>query len=592
MFKRALSFKIICLCCTVSTLFLLIFLYFQYQNYQDYNKEHNISNTSRISEIIAEQISSAIDSVNVFIYNCTFDPDILTFCEETDKSSPSFRLNGLEAFSALNHYYNYSRLEKYINKVVIASNDQRTLICGNVPGNTKEVSYIEKLPCFQNAMKAGMYYFDLYPDETLMSAKNKRSIAVLTPIKALFTTRKIGWMYVSLSPDILTDIFDLSPLQIESGVFFCIDGTCYQYDGEQLLPVSEEITFDVTQSFPESHLIRKGIGNRDVIALTTFSDGWNLFLTVPENPVRFWESVSFQENFWIPVICAIVVIFVIYILLEQWIVKPIKKINDRLLTIASGNLVPSHIFNKNDEFEEIELGINHMVLKLDEYIKQELKFEQEKSRLEFQLLQHQINPHFFYNSLNTIKYIADIQNISGISEISLALVNTYKQISKNTSFIISLEEELKFLDNFIIIQRYRYEDAFIYKVKIDEPFLLSLQILKFSLQPLVENAIFHGIGSGKKDFCILLSAQAEDQDLVIHIRDNGIGMSPQQIYEALNSHEEKKDDILHGIGIKNINHRIRLEYGESYGISIQSEIGKYTDVTIRYPMRKKGDVSC
>lgn len=150
--------------------------------------------------------------------------------------------------------------------------------------------------------------------------------------------------------------------------------------------------------------------------------------------------------------------------------------------------------------------------------------------------------------------------------------------------------------HYLTIQTYRYGDSFTYIQTVERESLLDCQVFRFSLQPLLENAIFHGIGGRRKPGRIQLSVRTKDNDLFIHITDNGIGIPQSQIDRILSCDKETDEDqLFRKVGIRNINRRLKLEYGDTYGIFIQSQVDSYTEVIVRSPliypdnMKEQGD---
>lgn len=226
-----------------------------------------------------------------------------------------------------------------------------------------------------------------------------------------------------------------------------------------------------------------------------------------------------------------------------------------------------------------------MTRKIVHLIQQQLDAEQEKRRLELDNLQAQISPHFLYNTLYTVKWMAILQNAPGITEMLESLIQIMKNISKHTSSKTSLRDELDLLKHYLTIQTYRYGDSFTYTQSVEKESLLDCQIFRFSLQPLLENAIFHGIGGRRKPGQIQLSVHTKDNDLFIHITDNGIGIPQSQIDRILSTDKEADEDqLFRKVGIRNINRRLKLEYGDTYGIFIQSQVDNYTEVIVRSPL--------
>ena len=218
-------------------------------------------------------------------------------------------------------------------------------------------------------------------------------------------------------------------------------------------------------------------------------------------------------------------------------------------------------------------GINLMTRQISDLMDRRLEDEKNKRDLEYRMLQSQINPHFLYNTLNSIKWMATIQNATGIVEMTTALSRFLKILSKETRELVTLRDELLLLDDYLVIQKYRYGGSVNFEKNIEEG-LLDTPIPRFILQPLVENAIFHGIepkGSGN----IVLLAEKQDAEVLISLTDDGVGMATPTL--------PADDESVRGLGIRSVDERLRYAFGEGYGLSIESKQGSYTRVTIRVP---------
>lgn len=216
-------------------------------------------------------------------------------------------------------------------------------------------------------------------------------------------------------------------------------------------------------------------------------------------------------------------------------------------------------------------------------MEQKIDFEKQKKDYEYQVLQSQINPHFLYNTLNSIKWMATIQHAPGIAEMTTSLAHLLKSIAKGTTTIVSLQDEIHLLDDYFTIQKYRYGGAITLDYEIEDPSLLQIQILRFTLQPIVENAIFHGIEpkgrAGKIQIHIFRSPCA----VQIDVTDDGVGMDAETIQQVLTEETSGKSQFFRQIGIASVNRRIQYNFGEQYGLSITSEPGKFTTMTILLP---------
>ncbi len=183
---------------------------------------------------------------------------------------------------------------------------------------------------------------------------------------------------------------------------------------------------------------------------------------------------------------------ILALLLNRLFNRPIAKIQERMKAIAHSDFSSDPSIEWQDELGDIGRGINELAGRVDELLERRVTDEKKKQELEYRMLQSQINPHFLYNTLNSIKWMATLQKATGIAEMTTSLSRLMKNVSKADEPIITLESELELLNDYFVIQKYRYGGTLVLQVSID-PSYYAIGIPRFTLQPLVENAIFHGI---------------------------------------------------------------------------------------------------
>ena len=260
------------------------------------------------------------------------------------------------------------------------------------------------------------------------------------------------------------------------------------------------------------------------------------------------------------------------------------------------------LMHVNDEVEAIFDKINDMlasndfsdldlVLEMRDRLfetmqdKMELMKLQEEQR--YAVMQYQINPHFLYNTLNSIKWMATIQGATGISEMTTSLSRLLKSISKGTSLLIDIREELSLLENYFTIQSYRYGGTITMDIQVDNESLYNSEIIKFTLQPLVENAIFHGIEpkgcAGHIRIHVGYETSDNTEKIRIDVTDDGVGMTADKAAQVLRSNDDSSADFFREIGVSNVHKRLQYQFGAEYGITIESKEGEYTTMSIHIP---------
>ena len=216
-------------------------------------------------------------------------------------------------------------------------------------------------------------------------------------------------------------------------------------------------------------------------------------------------------------------------------------------------------------------------------------YENLKTNMEYSALQNQINPHFLYNTLDGIRSQAILRNEPEIADMTEKLSRFFRYSIRNRGDLVTLEEELNNVQDYFSIQRYRFEDRFSLEVKIENPAALRYYLPKMTFQPIVENAIFHGLEPRKGKGRLVIQADLLQNSLHILIRDDGVGMDRktlQALQERLNGKmpEKQKNGKRTGIAVYNVNKRLQILFGENCGLHYSSMEGAGTDVDIRLPL--------
>ncbi|WP_105617662.1 sensor histidine kinase [Vallitalea okinawensis] len=266
-------------------------------------------------------------------------------------------------------------------------------------------------------------------------------------------------------------------------------------------------------------------------------------------------------------------------LLSHVITNPLKELTKSAKKIGEGQF---DLKVKQDRYDEIGIlskAFNKMTYKIDELIK-DVKSEQKKKReYEMALIQEQIKPHFLYNCLDVIYTLCELERVNEASEATKALADYYRVTLSNGKDIITLGEEFKNVEDYLALQAIRYSDVFTYTIHVDEK-IKSYRIVKLTLQPLVENAIYHGLKPRGRQGQIWIHGSIVGQEIYIEVRDNGVGMSEDRVQELMGNRNDTN------FGLYNVQDRIGLFFGQGYGLEILSQENEGTTVKIRLPMEE------
>lgn len=277
-------------------------------------------------------------------------------------------------------------------------------------------------------------------------------------------------------------------------------------------------------------------------------------------------------------------VLLVSIALSRQITKNIKHLSFTMKKVREGNLqARPHVVSK-DEIGGLSEGFNLMMNNITTLMKEIKIQEQGKREAELFALQAQIRPHFIYNTLGTIKNLARMQNVKNVEELLGSFIELLRMTLGHTTEIITIREELDYLRSYIHIQKYKYLDRITVMLQAEDE-ILDCQTLKLVLQPILENAMIHALGQSNKNLFITIRIYSELGRVKFEVTDNGIGMTPEQIERVLESSEH--DESFNGIGMKNVNERIRRTFGNEYGITILSELGMYTTVEFTIPEMRK-----
>ncbi|MEK5255726.1 MULTISPECIES: sensor histidine kinase [Paenibacillus] len=282
----------------------------------------------------------------------------------------------------------------------------------------------------------------------------------------------------------------------------------------------------------------------------------------------------------------ILCVIIVSVFLSARIARPIRKLERTLQQVGEGDLNTRIDVSGAYEVEQLSKRFNLMLQRIRQLMDQIIYEQETKRKGELEVLQSQINPHFLYNTLNSVIRLAErgkteevvtmIQSLSKFFRISLSKGNN----------MITVQEELDHIRHYLVIQSFRFKNKFRYEI-IAQDEVLQCQTIKLILQPIVENALYHGIEMMPDEGFISIQAELKDNLVIIRISDNGLGMSKETMKVILTGGSKSMSGS--GVGVRNVNERIELYYGREYGLSFESEIEEGTTVTLIFPALAKGE---
>ena len=315
--------------------------------------------------------------------------------------------------------------------------------------------------------------------------------------------------------------------------------------------------------------------------------GWTLVSMVPYKSVMA-ETMAISGVMILAVAITLIVTLLLLNRILTGVVRPLKKLEKYMVQVNPDNMDQRMEILTDDEIGHLSMKFNQMMDRIRNLKEQVIEEQEDKRKYELQALQAQINPHFLYNTLDSIIWMAET-NDSNIVAMTEALAKLFRISLNKGNEEISLERELEHVKNYLIIQSMRYADKFTYEISA-EPGVERCRTIKLILQPIVENCIYHGIKKKRGTGKITIRAYRREQNLIIEVSDDGCGM-PEEICRKILSDEIESENISgSGIGVKNVNERIQLRFGKKYGLSYSSEEGVGTTVTYVLPYNEGGSI--
>lgn len=287
------------------------------------------------------------------------------------------------------------------------------------------------------------------------------------------------------------------------------------------------------------------------------------------------------------VIISLVLVVIVSFKFSRTLTNPIFKLKRLMKQAESGDLTVRFNFEHNDEIGELGQSFNHMIARIDQLIQMVYVEQENKRTAEMKSLQEQIKPHFLYNTLDTISWMARDYDAEDIVRLVDALTNMFRIGLSHGKDIITVKEEITHVSNYLYIQKIRYKDKLNYVIHVDES-LYAIEVPKLILQPLVENAIYHGVKAKRGGGTITITGVPEGENLVFTVQDDGAGMLQEKV-EELNRRMSERSvlDEKKSFGLFYIRERIQLCYGKGYGVHVESALGEGTRVTITLPLYQK-----
>jgi Predicted signal transduction protein with a C-terminal ATPase domain len=538
------------------------------------HRESYFLNLQKSSELLDNNLKNITNIMRSITSNDNLRNELKLSKEVTEINDEYFTIQSVNVFSRI--FREYTIDTTYIDSICLYDNEGRlyyfgtkfsgtTILKNNPYEKIKEKSWYKE--AIRTNGKEVILGYNVLDEES-----KEFSFSSVKLVRDVDTLRPIGLMIINVKENAFTKAFPNINQDSEEGTFLVLDKN--KNNNNSPIVFMNKNDKDIkkivenSQEFNSSTLEKQGYS---VSSYTNDITGWEIIHIIKKSQLLKDTRLI---GIYTVIVCLVTILFALLlsIVFSNTINKPIKRLKRAISDVGKGKR------NITEEFGDDEIGIlgnqfKVMVkenLELNERITSS-KLKQREAELE--LLQAQINPHFLYNTLDSIYWLAKIKKVDDIADMAIALSDIFKLSLNKGSEITTVRNEIKQVQSYLIIQNLRYKDRFKVDIDIDDK-IMDYEIIKLIIQPFIENAMVHGlepkVGNGE----INIIGKLEGDEIVFVIEDNGIGVEDINKFNL-------------GYGIKNVQERIKLYYGDEYGVAFESEINKGTIVTIKIPFEKR-----
>lgn len=300
------------------------------------------------------------------------------------------------------------------------------------------------------------------------------------------------------------------------------------------------------------------------------------------------KSRQAQSVYVLTAIILVIVALLFSRVMARSITLPIQKLRDSMKKVQEGDFsVSDVVVDSKNEIGSLTKSFDVMTHRIHELMEQNVHEQEEKRKSELKALQSQINPHFLYNTLDSIIWMAEGKKNEEVVLMTASLARLLRQSISNEDEVVPIANEVEYARGYLTIQKMRYKDKLEFQIEVDSS-ILYIPLIKLVLQPIIENAIYHGLKYKESKGLLIVKGFMKDGNAVLQVIDDGVGMDEETLAHIYDKH--KVNYHSNGVGVYNVQKRLKLYYGEDYGITYTSELGKGTTATITIPGRQEGQI--
>ena len=396
-----------------------------------------------------------------------------------------------------------------------------------------------------------------------------------------------GVLFVDLNYSAIRKLCDDSSVGKKGYIFILDEGGNIVYHPQQQQLYNELQTEYIDEVMNcQSDVLNMGEGDSTRLYTISRSDktGWTV-VSCSYTAELLKKSEEAQKIYMVMAVVLVAIALLISSFMAKSITQPILKLQSSMALIQEGDFRAGNVeVESRNEIGSLTETFNVMTLRIQELMEQNINEQKAKRKSEMKALQSQINPHFLYNTLDSIIWMAESGKNEEVVLMTASLARLLRQNISNEEEEISIFEEVEYCRNYLTIQKMRYKDKLEFRIDV-APEITSCQIIKLVLQPLIENAIYHGLKYKESKGLLELIGYAAGEDIIFEIIDNGVGMDEETLNHIFERHTVNYRS--NGVCVYNVERRIKLTYGQEYGITYKSRPGEGTDARVCIPKERR-----
>lgn len=440
-------------------------------------------------------------------------------------------------------------------------------------------SKIEEQPWYKNAKAEGGKSVISAPHvQNIIQNEYRWVVSLSRELKSADGITGEGIFLVDLNLSVINEICNHINLGKRGYVFIVDkDGSIVYHPQQKLINsnLKTEMIDRVKQSGSGSFITGEGNKKR-IYTIQETHFGWKI-VGVAYASELIANQYQINLSYFLWTILALVIALYLSFFISRHLSRPIKMLQSNMKQVEKGDFSIRSEFRSKNEIGQLSHTFNIMVGRIRDLMNQIIQNEESKRKSEMKLLEAQINPHFLYNTLDSIIWMAERKKHDEVVLMTSSLAKLFRSIINKNTETVPVRVEIEHITNYLLIQTMRYKDKLDFQIDVD-PSILEVHIPKIILQPIVENAIYHGIKNKLESGLVKITGKADGDTIVFVVADDGVGMEQEKLDQIL----KLKEGIIRGIGVSNVNERIKL-FGKEFGLTFESEKWEGTKVTIVLP---------